>query len=331
MSDLKAVETDVFPIVVSDYSPLRSVNFFLLKQHDSLILIDAGLNNGDCWEALENTLRNNGFTLQDICKIILTHHHIDHVGLVNRIVSKNPIPVYAHSASIPRLKRDHAFLTMRAKFFKNLYREMGCAEVGDKYAAYLEKAIIKNKNNVLTCDIFEISGNELSNFEIINVPGHSPDQIALYDADRKWLFSGDLLIKHISSNALVEPDQSGNRLMTLKEHIHSLEKISRLDLELVFSGHGSLIESPQQLIRKRLNGIQKKAGKFAALIQNGLSSASEIAQAYYGEKYIQEFSLVMSEVIGHLDYLEVSGQVKKEMMNGVWRYSVTGRSCLEPV
>jgi glyoxylase-like metal-dependent hydrolase (beta-lactamase superfamily II) len=327
LSNFKRRGTEVFPILVTDQSPLRSINFFLVKQDHSLILIDAGLNNIACWEGLEQTLGDNGFSLQDISKIILTHHHIDHVGLVNRIIAKNPIPVYAHSASIPRLKRDMDFLTMRTKFFKDLYREMGCAEVGDKYAAYLEKAIAKNKNNALECDIFEITANQLPNIKIIDVPGHAPDQIAFYDAERKWLFSGDLLLNHISSNALVEPDQSGNRLMALNEHIHSLEKILSLDADLVFPGHGTIIETPKELIRKRLSGIEKKAGKFTALIESGLTTGSGIAQAYYKEKYIKEFSLVMSEVIGHLDYLEVSGKVKKELIKGVWQYSVTVNSC----
>ncbi|WP_260842610.1 hypothetical protein [Siminovitchia fortis] len=34
----------------------------------------------------------------------------------------------------------------------------------------------------------------------------------------------------------------------------------------------------------------------------------EVAQAYYKEKYVKQFSLVMSEVIGHLDYLEERGE-----------------------
>ena len=63
--------------------------------------------------------------------------------------------------------------------------------------------------------------------------------------EQQILFGGDLLIEHISSNALVEPDQQGNRLLTLIEHKHSLEKCLKLPLSRVYAGHGQVIDSPQ--------------------------------------------------------------------------------------
>ncbi|MFB4162934.1 MBL fold metallo-hydrolase [Alteribacillus sp. JSM 102045] len=59
------------------------------------------MNSGACWNSLLKTLRENGFSLLDIDQILLTHHHIDHIGLINRIISEHPIPVYAHTHSIP--------------------------------------------------------------------------------------------------------------------------------------------------------------------------------------------------------------------------------------
>ncbi len=95
------------------------------------------------------------------------------------------------------------------------------------------------------------------------------------------------------------------------EHKHSLEKILSIPIELVFPGHGTLINNPKELISKRLNGIERKAEKIRELIKSGISTGSELAQAYYGNKYKKQFSLVMSEIIGHLDYLEAQGKVKR--------------------
>ncbi|PLR81224.1 MBL fold metallo-hydrolase [Bacillus sp. V33-4] len=322
MISLKDTKCEVFPIIVPVLSSLNSINFFLFRKDQTLILIDAGLNNEECWQALELALAQNGFTLKDISQIILTHHHIDHVGLVNRIVSKTQVPVYAHRASKPRLKRDSDFLNMRADFFSQLYKEMGCGDAGHKQSAYLRASINKNKMHKIEGPIFEITGKQWMNFEIIEVPGHAPDQITFFEKERKWLFAGDLLIEHISSNALVEPDENGKRLMTLSQHRKSLDNCLSLDIDHVFPGHGTLIRNPQQLIKKRLDGIESKAAKFAALIESGISTGSKLAQVYYKEKYSQQFSLVMSEIIGHLDYLEMNGRIVKESINGVWHYSV---------
>ncbi|KAB2330484.1 MBL fold metallo-hydrolase [Cytobacillus depressus] len=313
---------EVFPIMVTNHSALKSINFFLFKKEDSLTLIDAGFDTEECWEALQNTLGKNNLTLKDLTQIILTHHHIDHVGLVNRIISEHPIPVYAHSASIPRLKRDDDFLNMRVEFFSNLYNEMDCGEAGVRQVDYLKQALQKNRSNKIECDLKEITDNRWMNFDVIHIPGHAPDQIALYARDCGWLFAGDLLLEHISSNALVEPDQFGHRMFTLNDHIHSLKRCLALQSKLVFPGHGNLIEEPHQLINKRLEGIERKSNKIASLIESGISTGNDLAQTYYKDIYKQQFSLVMSEIIGQLDYLEGKGRIKKELVNGVWGYSI---------
>jgi glyoxylase-like metal-dependent hydrolase (beta-lactamase superfamily II) len=312
---------EVFPIIVPDRS-LKTVNFFLVKRENSLSLIDAGWNNEDCWKALNHALRNNGFSLTDLTEIILTHHHIDHIGLVNRIVSKHPIPVYTSPLSIPRLKRDKDFLEMRIEFYKKLYLEMGCGDSGKDRIAYLIKAAFDNKENAIQADIKAITAESLLGMEIIEIPGHAPDQLAFWNQKENWLFAGDLLLEHISSNALVEPDEIGHRLPTLLQHIKSLQICMDLDVSLVYPGHGNLIKNPNDLIKKRLERTEAKCQRLIMLIKSGITTASDIAVTWYKNIYYEQFGLVMSEIIGHLDYLEIQGKIEKQLTNGVWQYKV---------
>src|SRR5699024_12104192 len=92
----------VYPIIVPIKSNLKSVNFYLVKNNDSITLIDAGYDNDECWEALHQVLADIGLSIYDVERIILIHHHIDHVGLVNRIFMLINISVYAHEKYIPR-------------------------------------------------------------------------------------------------------------------------------------------------------------------------------------------------------------------------------------
>ncbi|MFE4896968.1 MBL fold metallo-hydrolase [Peribacillus butanolivorans] len=313
---------EIYPIIAPSALSLKSINFYLVKQDESLTLVDAGMNDDVCWNALQNTLKENGFTIKDITEIFLTHHHGDHVGLVNRITALHSIPVYAHSKSVPRLKRDPDFLSMRIEFYKQLYLQMGCGELGDKQVAYLFNAVDNNKDQRLNCDIIEITEKKWLNFEVIEFPGHAPDQIAFLDQKEKRLLAGDLLIEHISSNALVEPDENGNRMLTLVDHIDSLKRCLSLQINLILPGHGYIIEHPGSLIEKRLNSIESKSQKILALIESGISTGNELAKTFYKEKYVKEFPLVMSEIIGHLDYLEYQERINKEIIKNVVHYYI---------
>lgn len=312
---------EVFPIIVPDRL-LKTVNFFLVKRDNSLTLIDAGWNNEECWNALNHALMKNGLTLTDLTEIILTHHHIDHIGLVNRIVSQHSIPVYTSPQSIPRLKRDKEFLEMRIEFYKKLYQEMGCGETAEQRIDYLIKAVIDNKDNTIEADISAITAKSLLNFEIIEVPGHAPDQLAFLDQKENEIFVGDLLLEHISSNALVEPDNLGKRLPTVSQQIKSLRKCMELDVKLVYPGHGNLIKNPNDLIRKRLERVELKGQRLIELIKSGMTTANDIAITWYKNVYYEQFGLVMSEIIGHLDYLETQRKIEKQLINGVWQYRV---------
>ncbi|MGN7299673.1 MBL fold metallo-hydrolase [Fredinandcohnia aciditolerans] len=316
----KKEDVEVFPISVPTSNELKSINFFLVKQGRALSLIDAGLNNEECWNSLQKTLKMHDYTLTDITEILLTHHHSDHIGLVNRILSTHSIPIYAHPDAILRLKRDGRYMNMRVDFFKKLYQEMGCGQVGEKQVIDINNPIILNDDNRIDCEIQEISSDHLLGFTILEIPGHAPDLIGFYNKQNKWLFAGDLLIENMSSNAFIEPDYNGNRIKSLLQLKHSLEKCLQLQVDFVFPGHGPIIRRPTDLINKRLKRIDDNANKYIHIIKSGITTVSEIAQFIYREKYEIKFFNIMSEVIGYLDYLEFHGKVNKTMEKRIWHY-----------
>ncbi|MBP1931050.1 MBL fold metallo-hydrolase [Ammoniphilus resinae] len=312
----------VYPIIVPTPYNLKSFNFYLVEEAGSLSLIDAGVDTVDAWELLRQTLTKHGFAFSDLKQILVTHNHHDHIGLINRICAQQAVPVYAHAEAIPRMKRDPKFLTMRIKFFEQLYREMGCGPMGEKQIEKLKEAVHNNQHQMIRTDILPFTGSDsIGDFQIIETPGHAPDHVSFFDPKKKWLFVGDHLIQHISSNAIVEPDQQGQRILTLIQYKESLQKCLTIDAEIIFPGHGELIRNHQELIHRRLTRMDQKAEKMLELLASGLSTANQLAQTLYKGKYESEFSLVMSEIIGHLDYLEANGRIQKDQKDGVWQYS----------
>ncbi len=314
----------LYPISVPTPGSLKTVNFYLLSTKNQLLLFDAGWTGDKYWHALNHTLHENQFELKDLTGIVLSHHHIDHCGLVDQIVAQHNIPVYAHKKAFPRLQRDEAFLKKRIQFFETLYNEFDCGERGEAQVNHLKRSLENNRHLAVEAGLSPIEEAPLEGLSVLHFPGHAPDQIGLWEDSTGVLLGADVLIQHISSNALVEPDEYGNRLPTLYQSVDSLKSIASLPVQLVYSGHGAVIHDPQALIKKRLNRIDQKGDKIISLIEKGASTGREIAQSYYGSTYDQQFSLVMSEIIGQLDYLETKGQIHKVMRNGVYRYSAAG-------
>lgn len=311
----------VIPIMVPTKNSLQSVNFYLVQRENQLTLIDAGYHNAASLAALEKALHQRKRTITDINQILLTHHHIDHVGLVNPILRETDIPVYAHEKSIPRLKRDEPFLMNRAAFYEALYQEMGCGKESEAYVQRMKKRAQEMAHEAITYDISPLSSSLLG-FDVLETPGHAVDHVVFHDKKRNWLFAGDLILSNSSTNALVEPDGNMNRLPTLVQYRNSLEKCAELDAEVTFSGHQDLIFNHQELIARKLKRIDDKAIQLVDLIRQGCRTAKDIAISFHKKKFESEFPLVMSDIIGHLDYVELEGKIVSQLQDGVRRYTV---------
>src|SRR5699024_9005748 len=122
----------IYPIIVPANNPLQSYNFYLIKNENTLFLLDAGEDSEACWEYLNRSLQEINAKITDLDAIILTHNHADHIGLVNRIRLEHDLPVYAHPNAFVRLKRDSEFLQARAAFFEELYKKMGSGVNADE-------------------------------------------------------------------------------------------------------------------------------------------------------------------------------------------------------
>ncbi|MEB3101965.1 MBL fold metallo-hydrolase [Ferviditalea candida] len=325
MPILKINNQTIIPVTVPTPYPVGDVNMYLAEEGSGtgLALIDAAVNTDDAWELLMRSLTEAGYALKDIRRILITHHHVDHVGLIDRIVSQTAVPVYVHPDAIPRMKRDAEFLAKRIEFFRQLYQESGCGQAGERQIDDLRRKLHDNAHLKVQADLLPVTeGNRegLAGYQALETPGHAPDHLVYLDNTHRVMFSGDHVLPHISSNALVEPDALGRRMPTLVKYRDMLRKCLVLQADLVFPGHGEPFKELQPLIRRRLERIDDKAERLERLMKDAPKTAFQLAETMYPKEVERQFSLVMSEVIGLLDYLEASGRAAKEMDRGVWRY-----------
>jgi glyoxylase-like metal-dependent hydrolase (beta-lactamase superfamily II) len=309
------------------------VNCYLLED-EPLTLIDAGPNSGKALDELEHQLEALGHRIEDIQRVILTHQHIDHLGLVDIVAQRSGAEVSAIDVVVPfvenfggdaeRDDEEAAELMLRHGISQEVVTAL--RQVTGSFRAWGSKTKVTKP----------FTDGELLRFrdrtlEVQLRPGHSPSDTVFWDADRKILIAADHLIKHISSNPLISRplDGSSERRQALVEYIESLQKTRELPAEIVLSGHGEPITNHRELITERFALHQRRAGKLYALISEQPRTGHELAQQLWGDVAVTQAFLTLSEVIGHVDLLINADYVREVEEGGVIRYQATSDATRE--
>ncbi len=315
----------VSSIIIPTKSMLKTFNCFLFKADGAYTLVDACIDDDEVWEFFKERLSELKIEVNEINRIVITHNHADHIGLIGRIREINPsVKVYSHPRAVLRLRRESSFMQMRIRFFEDLYRSHGAESVANKTIERMKQSLEKNKHLAIEEPIYPlVEGDFVGPFKVIEVPGHAIDHIALYHSKTKELISSDLALEHSSSNALVEPDKNGQLMPTLVMYEASLKRVLDLEIERVYPGHGPVVnEQASELFEKRLNSIERKGHRIKEQLKTSAKTAAEIAQIQYKDRYESLFQLVMSEVIGHLERLVHQGELQRFEQDGLTYYKV---------
>lgn len=299
----------VFKLELPTPFSVGDVNVYLIKG-DQLTLVDVGPKTEEAWVAFQSQLKEIGYTPQDIDQIVITHHHPDHVGMLDYF--SEDVPVLGHPFNAPWLKKSQQFLVEQTTFFESLFVKFG---VDEKFFPLLKKLndpLGVSCNRELTSFLRE--GKEvdgLSGWKIVETPGHAQSHIVLYEEVSGVLVGGDLLLKHISPNPLLELPLNGGleRPRPQLQLNHSISRLLDMPISFVYPGHGENIEEVHQLITYRLKKQAEKAERVRSFIAEKPLTAFQACQTLYPTKYDKLFMLTMSETVGQLDYLVDIGQI----------------------
>jgi glyoxylase-like metal-dependent hydrolase (beta-lactamase superfamily II) len=303
------------------------VNCHLIED-DPLTLVDTGPNSGTSLTALEAALAGHGRRIEDLERIVLTHQHIDHVGLGQIIAGRSGAEVCALADLAPWLARYGNEMEADDAFAEGLMRSSGVPgdiamalrAVTAQYRAW--GAPVEVTRTLADGDVLEFAARS---WHVHHRPGHSPSDLVFHDEATGELLGGDHLIKHISSNPLVSrplrDDGSGRRPRALIDYLASMRATREMDLKVVLPGHGEPIEDHRSLIDERIAGHERRAVKIARIVSGEPRSAFEIAQEMWGNIAVTQAYLTLSEVLGHIDLLLERGEVVEVEDEGVVRFT----------
>lgn len=291
------------------------VNVYLIED-DPLTLVDAGPNSATSFDELTTGLAALGHGLEDIELVILTHQHIDHLGLVALVAQRSGAEVAAIDVAVPFVENYSEEAQKDDEFARDVMLRNGMPEdvvralsaVSQAFRAWGARADVTRVLH--DGDTIEFRDRKL---DVHHRPGHSPTDTVFHDRERRILLSADHLLGHISSNPLITrpTDGTGDRPKALVTYLRSLERTREMDVELVLPGHGEPITDHRALIDERFALHRRRAEKIHALIAQRPRTAYEIAQALWGNVAVTQAYLTLSEVLGHVDLLTGDGRVRE--------------------
>ena len=302
------------------------VNVYLIED-EPLTLVDAGPNSGTSLDELQRRLGELGRSIEDIDLIVVTHQHIDHIGLVS-IVARHSGAEVAGIDALPQYVENYSE-TAEAddEFATEMMLRHGISE--DVAYALRSVSLAFRAWGAQTHISRVVSDGETialrdRTLEVHFRPGHSPTDTLFLDPERRILIGADHLLAHISSNPLIaRPLDGGKRPQALVTYLESLAKTREMDVDLVLPGHGKPITDHRKLIDKRLAFHRRRVERIYGLVAEQSRTAYDVAQTLWGNVAVTQAFLALSEVIGHLDILMNAGRVREVEEDGVVRFEAT--------
>ena len=319
-----AAAAGIHRIAVPTPFAVGRVNVYLIED-EPLTLVDAGPNSGTSFDELQRGIAGLGHRLEDIELVILTHQHIDHLGLVSLVAAHSGAEVAAIDVAVPFVENYSVEAQADDDFARETMLRHGIPEdvvsalssVSRAFRAWGARAEV---TRVLR-DGEEMSFRERT-LTVHHRPGHSPTDTVFHDSERRILIAADHLLGHISSNPLITrpPEGSSERPQALVTYLDSMRATREMDVELVLPGHGDPVTDHRKLIDERFALHRRRADKIERLLAERPRTAYEVATALWGNIAVTQAYLTLSEVLGHVDLLLNDGRVRELRSDGMSKF-----------
>ena len=222
-------QVDESTYIISEYRHWEETHCYLLIGSDRALLIDTGLGVGNINEQVRK-LTNKPVTA------VATHVHWDHIG------GHKYFPDFcAHKAELDWL---NGGFPLPIQAVRNMVAEL-CELPADFDID--EYAIFRGKPSRILDDgdTIDLGGRTI---RVLHTPGHSPGHLCFWEAEKGYLFSGDLVYEGtlFANYPSTEP----------QSYLVSLEKIAVLPAKRLFPGHHNLDIHPELVIQVR-DGLRR--------------------------------------------------------------------------
>lgn len=219
-------------------------NVFVIAE-ETLTVIDTGVRGNE--KRILKAIGELGRLPSEIENILITHHHVDHVGAASRLSQLSGAKVCAHKDEVPYINGE-----LQPLLFFHL-SDLGICfwPLANMIWPFLTG---RAKAGAAGVDVPLEDGQvlpPLGGLKVIHIPGHTPGTECFYSPQRRLLFAGcavqnwfgRLSLPHFSWDV----DKTGE----------SVRKLAKLDFEIMCIAHGPpILHDAAQRIGKLADKVQ---------------------------------------------------------------------------
>ena len=304
---------------------LDHVNVYAIDDGDGWCIVDTGFHSKrgiDIWEGL----LSGPLSGKPVTKVLLTHHHPDHIGMVGWF-QKMGAALYTSRTSY--LLGRMLTLDVQEEWSKESYAFYLAAGMPETLLnqrirerpynfADVVHPIYEGFHRLKDEDTFQLGARDWTVYE---GNGHAPEQVTMWSKDGALVLAGDQLINGISSNIAVYPTEPDAD--PLKDWLDSCARFEALgtDSSLVLSGHKlpfyGLKTRARQLIEHHLAALQR----LSVFIETPRAAADAFDLLYGRSLKPTEYGFALTEAVAHMNHLWAAGVASREKgPDGVYRF-----------
>jgi glyoxylase-like metal-dependent hydrolase (beta-lactamase superfamily II) len=305
---------------------LDHVNVYALNEGDSWAIVDTGFDSrktrGIWAEIMDGPLQG-----KPISRVIVTHHHPDHIGLAGWFQSE-------HGAEL---------WTTRTAWLMGRMLQLDTQEVATSEtvafwrSAGMDEEIIKQRaserpfnfsdvvapmplgyRRIKQGDTIRVGGRD---WDVHMGNGHAPEHATLWSRDDNLVIAGDQILSSISSNIGVyatEPDADpvGDWL----EACERLNSLARAD-HLVLGGHKLPFTGLPIRMRQLIDNHHSALTRLEAHLETPCTAGECFSVLFKRKIGPAEYGLALVESIAHVQHLWLEGRATREKReDGAWVY-----------
>lgn len=276
-------------------------NVYLIREDAGWCVFDTGMDSlavRNIWAAAFSGPLKDG-----ISRIVVSHHHPDHLGLAAWLQETTGVPVYVRpeelaAARAAGLLDPSAEAVAREYFGRN---GMSAKDIdwyiNDVMRSFSACAIPRKTRTPEHGERIVIGRYT---FEVLIQGGHSVAQVALHDSSAGIFLSGDQMLERITPNVGLWPYGD---TYPIENYFRSLDALESRDIRIVLPGHFDVYHTDGRRPEALRAHHRRMLSKFLRRIR-GKMTGFELSEAVFGkQRDIDNRVLALVETLAHLQWL----------------------------